>query len=102
MATLILETHPTAVNVAIGDDKLIVDLVDGRTIFIPLEWYPRLSYGSRKERQNWKLLGKGYAIHWPDLDEHIGIAGLVAGRRSGEAKKSFAQWLSRRRPKRSV
>ena len=97
MTTLILETQPSAVNVSIRDDKLIVDLADGRTIVIPLEWYPRLVHGSRKERQNWKLLGNGYAIEWPDLDEHIGVEGLVAGRRSGEGKKSFAQWLSRHR-----
>jgi hypothetical protein len=83
--------------VAIRNDKQIVDLADGRTISIPLDWYPRLAHGSRNERQNWKLLGNGCAIEWPDLDEHIGVQGLVAGRRSGEGKRSFEQWLSRHR-----
>jgi hypothetical protein len=56
--------------------------------------YPRLLHGSEKERQNWKLLGDGYAIEWPDLDEHIGVEGLLAGRRSGESEASLSRWLS--------
>ena len=96
MTTLILEKQPSAVNVAIRDEKLIVDLADGRTLIVPLEWYPRLVNGAQKERENWNLLGDGYSIEWPDLDEDIGIEGLVAGRRSGESKKSFERWLSAR------
>ncbi len=97
MTTLTLEKEPAALKIAIRDEKLIVDLVDGRTLAVPLEWYPRLVHGSRKERQNWVLLGKGYAIEWPDLDEHVGIEGLLAGRRSGESRKSFDRWLATRR-----
>jgi hypothetical protein len=97
MTTLILETEPAAARVKIRDEKLVVDLADGRTITVPLDWYPRLVHASQKERKNWKLLGNGYAIEWPDLDEHIGIEGLVAGRRSGESPKSFERWLSGRR-----
>ena len=63
---------------------------------IPLEWYPRLVHALPEERQNWQLLGDGYAIEWPDLDEHIGIEGLRAGRRSGESEKSFQHWLASR------
>lgn len=74
----------------------MVDLSDGRSIVVPLEWYPRLVHGSLKERNNWQLLGDGYAIEWPDLDEHIGIEGLLAGRHSGESKKSFECWLTSR------
>jgi hypothetical protein len=96
MNTLVLEVEPTAVSITVTDDKLIVDLEDGRSLVIPLEWYPRLAYGSSGERHNWQLLGDGYAIEWPDLDEHIGIEGLLAGRRSGESKKSFEHWLSSR------
>jgi hypothetical protein len=96
MNTLVLEVEPIAVEVTVTNEKLIVDLVDGRSLIIPLEWYPRLAYGSPRERQNWQLLGDGYAIEWPDLDEHIGIEGLLAGRRSGESKKSFDRWLSGR------
>jgi hypothetical protein len=96
MTTLVLETEPVAANVKIEDEKLIVDLADGRSITVPLAWYPRLAYGSVKERQNWQLLGDGYAIEWPDLDEHIGIEGLLAGRRSGESQKSVERWLATR------
>ena len=97
MTTSILETEPTALNVTIRGEKLTVDLMDGRTITVPLDWYPRLVHGSRKERQNWTLLGDGDVIEWPDLDEHIGIEGLVAGRRSGESQRSFERWLSARK-----
>lgn len=98
MSTLVLETEPAAVQVTITDEKLMVELADGRTIVVPLSWYPRLMYASPEERQNWQLLGDGYAIEWPDLDEHIGIEGLLAGRRSGESKKSFGRWLAGRMP----
>ncbi len=96
MSTLTLETEPAAVQVIITEEKLIIDLADGRGISVPLAWYPRLLHGSPQERQNWQLLGDGYAIEWPDLDEHIGIEGLLAGRRSGESQKSFERWLAAR------
>lgn len=96
MTTLILETEPIASFVSVTDDKLIVDLADGRSISVPLVWYPRLLHASPAERQNWQLLGDGYAIEWTDIDEHIGIEGLLAGRRSGESQKSFERWLSTR------
>ena len=96
MTTLTLETEPAALNVTIRREKLIVELVDGRTITVPLDWYPRLVHASRKERQNWKLLGDGDLIEWPDLDEHIGVGGLIAGRRSGESQRSFERWLAGR------
>lgn len=96
MSTLMFETEPAAIQVTITDEKLIVDLADGRGISIPLAWYPRLLHGSSQERQNWQLLGEGYSIEWPDLDEHIGIEGLLAGRRSGESQKSFERWLTAR------
>jgi hypothetical protein len=96
MSTLTFETEPAAVHVTITVEKLIVELADGRGISVPLAWYPRLVHGSPQERQNWQLLGDGYAIEWPDLDEHIGIEGLLAGRRSGESQKSFERWLTAR------
>jgi hypothetical protein len=96
MTTLVLEIEPVAVNVSVSDDKLMIDLSDGRSIVIPLEWYPRLVHALPEERQNWRLLGEGYAIEWPDLDEHIGIEGLLAGRRSGESPKSIERWLAAR------
>ena len=97
MTTLTLKNNPAATNVTIRDEKLIVDLADGRTLVVPLEWYPRLVHALPKERLNWNLLGNGYAIEWPDLDEHIGVEGLLAGRQSGESRKSFERWLANRR-----
>jgi hypothetical protein len=93
MNTLVLETEPLAKAVALTNDELAVDLADGRRIIVPLAWYPRLLNASPAERQNWQLLGDGYAIEWPDLDEHIGIDGLLAGRMSGESRKSLESWL---------
>src|SRR5436189_3390228 len=97
MTTLLLEIEPTAVDVQITDEKLIVGLADGRSIVIPLAWYPRLAFASPLERQHWQLLGDGYAIEWPDLDEHIGVEGLLAGRRSGDSRASLDRWLAARR-----
>ena len=97
MITLALESEPIAINVAVTENNLSVDLTDGRTIIVPLAWYPRLMYASPEERQNWQLLGDGYAIEFPDLDEHIGIEGLLAGRHSGESQKSLEKWLNDRK-----
>ena len=93
MTTLVLETDPTIIGVETSHNRLIVQLQDERHLVIPLDWYPRLQRATDEERQNWQLLGDGYAIHWPDLDEYIGVEGLLAGRRSGESEKSFQRWL---------
>src|SRR5947199_10547381 len=97
MTTLVLEKEPMAVEVALSTQHLTIGLDDGRRILVPLDWFPRLTNASRAERQNWRLLGDGYAIEWPDLDEHIGVEGLLAGHRSGESRKSFQRWLSLRK-----
>ena len=96
MTTLVLETDPTALKVQVTAQSLIVDLADGRTLSVPLAWYPRLLHAAEAERQNWQLLGDGYAIEWPALDEHIGVEGLMAGRRSGESRESLDRWLASR------
>ena len=96
MSTLVLEVEPQAVEAAVTDDDLIVHLADGRRIVIPLAWYPRLLSASQAERQHWQLLGDGYAIEWPELDEHIGVEGLLAGRPSGESSQSLKRWLASR------
>jgi len=97
VSTLVLEKDPVAVNVTVAKDRFTVDLADGRSLMVPLAWYPRLLHGTPAERQNWQLLGDGYAIEWPGLDEHIGVEGLVAGRRSGESEQSLKRWLASRR-----
>ena len=89
-------TKPLAAQVKVTDEKLIADLVDGRGLIVPLSWYPRLLHGSQQERQNWQLLGDGYAIERVDLDEHIEIEGLLAGRHSSESPHSFECWLATR------
>lgn len=96
MTTLVLEEDPQAVGVLLTNDALTVALADGRSLTVPLAWYPRLALANETERTHWQLLGSGYAIEWPDLDEHIGVAGLLAGRRSGESDASFQQWLASR------
>ena len=85
-----------AQHVSLTDNALVVDLVDGRTITVPLTWYPRLAHGIQSERGNWRLIGDGEGIHWPDLDEDISVEGLLAGRRSGETQASLRRWLESR------
>lgn len=87
---------PDAENVTITEDTLGVDLSDGRTISVPLAWFPRLVHATLEERNNWRLIGKGQGIHWEDIDEDISIEGLLAGNPSGESQASFKKWLSQR------
>jgi len=87
---------PKAEDVKITDDTLSVDLSDGRTISVPLEWFPRLVHATLEERNNWRLIGKGHGIHWEDIDEDISVKGLLAGKPSGESQASFKKWLSQR------
>jgi len=89
-------TSPRVVNVFVTDDTLSVDLEDGRTIAVPIVWYPRLAYGTPEERANFQVSGAGYGIHWPGLDEDIGVEGLLLGKRSTESPSSFERWLQRR------
>ncbi len=95
MTTLTLEADPIA-TIEITDTHLIAELTDGRTLSVPLAWYPRLLHGTVTERLNWELLGNGEAIEWADLDEHIALDGLLAGRKSGESGRSFNLWLDSR------
>jgi hypothetical protein len=98
MSTLASEiTIPKAEDVKITDDTLSVELSDGRTISVPLEWFPRLVNATPKERNNWNLIGKGHGIHWEDIDEDISIEGLIAGKPSGESQISFKKWLNHRK-----
>ena len=97
MAISTIEIRPVAARrVAVTDDALTVDLDDGRTISVPLAWYPRLLHGSTAERQNWRFIGRGEGIHWPDLDEDISIENIVYGQPSGESQRSLKRWLDAR------
>lgn len=92
---------PKVMAVTVTDDTLSVDLTDGRTIAVPLMWFPRLAYGTDKERTNFQIAGAGYGIHWPELDEDIGVEGLLLGKQSLESEASFARWLAQRTNKQS-
>lgn len=96
MTSVVTLTLPRAVNVAVTDDTLIVDLDDGRTISVPIGWYPRLAHGTPEERASYQISGAGYGIHWPDLDEDLSVEGLLFGRPSSESQTSFERWLRRR------
>jgi hypothetical protein len=87
---------PHAVDVHATEDTLTVDLSDGRTISVPLGWYPRLEQANPAERANWRLIGKGQGVHWEDIDEDISVEGLLAGKPSGESQASFKKWLQGR------
>ena len=71
-------------SVSFDEDRLIVDLMDGRTIAVPVAWYPRLNAASPEQRANWSLAGAGYGIHWPDIDEDLSTEGLLRGAPSPE------------------
>ncbi len=87
---------PDAIDVKVSDDTLSVELSDGRTISVPLDWYPRLSHGKEQERAKWEIIGRGHGVHWKDLDEDISVEGLLAGKSSGESQSSFKKWLASR------
>lgn len=89
-------TLPSVARVTVTDETLTVDLDDGRTIAVPLGWYPRLAYGTAAERANYQIRGAGYGIHWPTLDEDLSVEGLLVGHRSTESRSSFERWLQRR------
>ena len=93
----ILIAEPIAAStITITDDTLSVDLTDGRTISVPLAWYPRLQHGSMAERNNWRFIGEKEGIHWPDLDEDISVENLLTGKASTESQASLKKWLDQR------
>lgn len=97
MVSLAIEIEEArAQRVAVGEDALTIDLMDGRTIIAPLLWYPRLWYGTPEERNTFEIIGDGTLIHWPDLDEDLSVFGVLAGRHSGESQQSLKNWLAQR------
>ena len=87
----------TARNVRLTADTLIVDLRDGRSVSVPISWYPRLSEGTLAERRRWQLIGPGIGIHWPSLDEDISVEALLLGLPSNESAASLQRWRAERR-----
>ena len=97
MSSSVLEIQEArAQHISVSDDALQIDLTDGRTIIAPLMWYPRLWHGSPAERSNYKIIGDGKYIHWPELDEDLTVSGVLAGYRSAESAKSLKKWLNGR------
>ena len=101
MRTSQIDIDVDAQSVRVTDDELTVELTDGRTISVPIAWYPRLSHGTPEERNHWKLLGGGSGIHWEELDEDIRVGALLEGRKSAETQESLKRWLERRKAKAS-
>lgn len=87
---------PLATSARVTDDALAVDLDDGRTLSVPLAWYPRLLHGTAAERAAWRLIGRGDGLHWEALDEDISVASLLAGHPSAESPRSLERWLAGR------
>jgi len=78
---------PRAVGVVVDDDELTVDLADRRRVTVPLVWFPRLLHASPAQRRNWRFIGDGQGIHWPDVDEDLSVDGLLLGAPSPDASK---------------
>lgn len=79
MSSLVPAADERVKDIRLSEDVLSVDLMDGRTISVPLAWYPRLLNASQQQRQNWRVDGGGYGIHWPDIDEDLSTEGLLRG-----------------------
>jgi Protein of unknown function (DUF2442) len=77
MSTSAVKFDATAIDVAVKDDRLVVILADGRELAAPLTWFPRLLDATEEQRGNWRLIGRGLGIHWPDIDEDISVASLL-------------------------
>lgn len=84
MRSMALEADPRAWKLECDDDTVTVQLVDGRSITVPLTWFPRLLHASTAQRGNWELLGDGDGIHWPEVDEDVSVAGILRGEGSPE------------------
>ena len=88
MHSLATETDVRAMHVAVEEARLVVALMDGRTIAVPLAWYPRLANATPEQRSHWELAGGGYGIHWTDIDEDLSTEGLLRGARAPQAPQT--------------
>jgi hypothetical protein len=96
MSTLTVEREAFAQEIGFTEDSLVVYLDDGRSVSVPLAWYPRLAAGTKEERAHYELIGDGEGIHWPALDEDISVEGIIAGRCSAESAESLSRWFTSR------
>ena len=97
MSTLRAELQvASAQHATLTEETLTVELSDGRVISVPLAWYPRLVHATAEERDNWRLIGNGEGIHWPELDEDISVENIILGKPSGESPRSLKRWLEER------
>ena len=87
---------PLARRIDVTDAMLVVELIDGRSLSVPISWFPRLDAATPSERSRWVLVGKGEGIHWPEIDEDVSVESLIAGRPSGESAKSLERWKATR------
>lgn len=85
-----------ALRVTLTDDTLAVELSDGRSVAVPLAWYPRLAHATPAERVEWRLIGGGTGVHWPAVDEDVSVENLLAGKPSAESQRSLRRWLAGR------
>jgi hypothetical protein len=88
-------------NVVVSDESLTMELDDGRTVCVPVAWYPRLLHATPQERNNWRLIAKGEGVHWPDLDEDVSVENILFGKPSGESQPSLKKWLDARQEHRA-
>lgn len=87
---------PDAIGVDVARNALSVELSDGKTISVPVDWYPRLAHATEKERANWRIIGRGQGIHWEDVNEDVSVRDLLLGKRSEESQASLMKWLNGR------
>jgi hypothetical protein len=91
--------NASAKTVRVDAESITIELTDGRTLSAPIGWYPRLTHATPAELNNWRLIGGGRGVHWPDLDEDISVENILGGRPSGESQASFKKWLGSRQTK---
>jgi len=96
MGILALQADERVADVKLTSDELVVRLMDGRSISVPLAWYPRLLKATPRQRRNWRIAGGGYGIHWPAVDEDLSVEGLLRG-----APAPSARPAARKRPARN-
>ena len=90
MSTLAIKTDERVKNVSFTEDTISVDLMDGRTIVVPLVWYPRLLNGTSEQLANWEICGGSYGIHWEDLDEDLSTEGMLRGAPAPRKSRSIS------------